>query len=223
MRKLNIKIVVLLLVFILSSIVDAINRKKSNNSQTDSIIVTLSSKDYNIKLLENGYSKITMDDFGYDIIPGKPQLPAKTFLVGLPPGAKVSHIKVIKDNKVPIPGEYKITTVPDILPMDGKISVKRNSFTSIKNKVDVKSIDNSDVYKYLGMGKIRTYSYAKIRFYPFTYENNKLIFHKSIALKTFYTKENEKPPGLYHDQELPACSACNQWAGRFHQADRNAR
>ena len=196
MRKLNIKIVVLLLVFILSStvLVDAINKKDGNNSQTDSIRVTLSSKNYSIKLLENGYSKITMDDFGYDIIPGKPQLPAKTFLVGLPPGAKVSHIKVIKDNKIPIPGEYKITTVPDILPMDGKISVKRNSFTNLKNKVDVKSIDNSDVYKYLGMGKIRTYSYAKIRFYPFTYENNKLIFHKSITLKIFYTKENKKPP-----------------------------
>jgi hypothetical protein len=196
MRKLNIKIVVLLLVFILSStvLVGAINRKESNNSQIDSVIVTLSSKDYRIELLENKYSKIIMDDFGYDITPGKPQLPAKTFLVGLPPGAKVSHIKVIKDNKTPVPGEYKIVTVPDIFSMDGKTSVKRNSFTSLKNKIDVKSSSSNDVYKYLGMGKIRTYSYAKIRFYPFTYENNKLVFHKSITLKIFYTKENEKPP-----------------------------
>ena len=38
--------------------------------------------------------RIEMDGFGYLTVPGKPMLPAKNFLIALPPGARVRSIEV---------------------------------------------------------------------------------------------------------------------------------
>ena len=188
MRKSKAKIILLITLAVLSSTIFSSVYSK-DGKQDNSIVITLKSNSYSVKTLENGFSEILMDDFGYDMTPGKPKLPAKTFFIGLPPDAKVSQISIVKDDKISIPGKYKIVKVPGFVSFDGKTVVKElDSITSLKT--NVKSSDKN-VFRYLGMGKIRGYSYARIRFYPFTYKNNRLTLHTKVTIKIYYTKQNK--------------------------------
>ncbi|HEC72125.1 MAG TPA: hypothetical protein ENI36_00810 [Thermoplasmatales archaeon] len=189
MRKSKTKIILLITLTLLSSSIFSNVYSKDSRQDNNSIVITLKSNSYSVKTLENGFSEILMDDFGYDITPGKPKLPAKTFFIGLPPDAKVSQISIVEDDKISIPGEYKIVKVPGFVSFDGKTVVKElDSITSLKT--NVKSSDKN-VFRYLGMGKIRGYSYARIRFYPFTYKNNRLTLHTRVTIKIYYTKQNK--------------------------------
>jgi len=181
--------IILLITLILLSSTIFSNVYSKNNERDNSIVITLKSNNYSIKPLDDGFSEILMDDFGYDVVPGDPKLPAKTFFIGLPPDAKVSKISIVEDDKISIPSEYKIVKVPDVVSFDGKTIIKKlDSITSLKNKV---KSSNENVFRYLGMGKIRGYSYARIRFYPFTYKNNRLTLHRRVTLKIYYIKQNK--------------------------------
>ncbi len=60
---------------------------------------------------------IEMDGFGYLMVPGKPMLPAKNFLIALPPGARAQSVEVKGIGSEQLPGAYQVIPTPLIRPL----------------------------------------------------------------------------------------------------------
>src|SRR5512139_3852383 len=62
-------------------------------STTGTLAVTLTASDYTLRS-ENGQTHIAMQqDFGSFSAPGGPELPGRTFMIALPPGAQVTTVR----------------------------------------------------------------------------------------------------------------------------------
>lgn len=152
-----------------------------SGDEIKSMEVMLKAGDYKI-YSEDNYAQIIMKGYGYVLSPGYPQLPSKTFLFALPPGGKVISIDVISISSENISGEYKIKPSP---PFSNGVKYVGDDDTDIYKS---KSPYPSKPYEYLGMGQLRKYRFAMIRFYPFSYipAEEKLVFHSSIKFKINY-------------------------------------
>ena len=69
---------------------------------SETFVVTLNAGGYIIKT-EGACSEVEMDGFGSILNPGKPKLPYRTFLVGLPPGGEVVSVELIDMETQDIP------------------------------------------------------------------------------------------------------------------------
>ncbi|MHC1625152.1 MAG: C25 family cysteine peptidase [Methermicoccaceae archaeon] len=168
--------VVYLLVIIMFLLPANTVQNRASTEKTGFIEVKLEAGNYTIKQTE-AYSKITMDGFNHILTPGCPMLPSKTYLVGLPPGAEVTSVDLVKSLHQIIPGNHRVMLAPPL--MDEKGNQKTRVF---------KDPYPSSTYDYLGTGQIRKYRFARIRFFPITYfsATGKLILHESITLKIGY-------------------------------------
>jgi hypothetical protein len=142
--------------------------------------VTLEAAPYNIIDYADGKTEIDMEGFGSILISGYPKLPSKTFLVGVPPGAEVVSVKLVNVDCEVIPGCYDVISVP----------LASNNIDDVTFKIEEEvyfSSDShpSDVYEFLGMGQLRKYSFARVRFCPMAYSpsTGELILYKEITLK----------------------------------------
>ena len=174
-----------------------INNKISRNSLNESIVITLTAEEYEIDNLASGYSEINMMDFGSTLIPGEPMLPSKTFLVGLPPGGKVVSVDLLSENCEEITGSYNIKPAPPIFGDE-------NTETNWNVNIDIYSSTESyptKVYEYIGMGQMRKYYIAMIRFSPFSYypADGKLVLHNSITMRINYKIVEEVSDELLAD------------------------
>ncbi|UCB52834.1 MAG: hypothetical protein JSV10_01720, partial [Candidatus Zixiibacteriota bacterium] len=120
--------------------------------------------------------RIEMEGFGYLTVPGKPMLPAKNFLIALPPGARVESIEVESFGATELPGTYRIAAAPQIMPL-----VDARQFPELVEKTRKEwRLNNGFVYssdnaypekrgELTASGTLRKYSYASVSFYPFSY------------------------------------------------------
>jgi hypothetical protein len=76
-------------------------------AQTETLTLTIPAGEYQISKTEDGYGAIEMEGFGALGVSGQPQLPARTFLIALPPSARVQGVHIAGDGPVPIPGTYR--------------------------------------------------------------------------------------------------------------------
>ncbi len=129
------------------------------------------------RIVEKGEGQvIEMEGFGQLMAPGKPMLPAKNFLIALPPGARVQSVEVTGIVAGPLPGTYRIMPSPPILPIAGapgysELVEELQREWQNKNQA-VYSTDQAypEVRGELeGHGTLRKYSYASVSFYPFSY------------------------------------------------------
>lgn len=148
--------------------------------EVESLFVTLEAAPYNIIDYADGKTEIDMDGFGSILISRYPKLPSKTFLVGVPPGAEVVSVKLVNVDCEVIPGRYDIISVPSA----------SNNVDDVRFKIDEEIYFSSDSYpsdicEFLGMGQLRKYSFARVRFCPMVYSpsNGELILYKEITLK----------------------------------------
>ena len=65
----------------------------SSNGFAENLYITIPAKEYQLKTIK-GYTAVMMTDFGATTTPGEPKLPAKTFMIALPPGAEVNNVTV---------------------------------------------------------------------------------------------------------------------------------
>ena len=80
----------------------------SGIAHPDHLDITLKANDYQILQGKDGFDYIRMEDFGSLLIPGKPRLPARTFSIALPPGARLTSVSFHPDPPVPIPSRYQM-------------------------------------------------------------------------------------------------------------------
>jgi len=165
-----------------------------STANSESLRITVQAGDYRI-VSEKQAQKIEMEGFAYLNAPGKPLLPAKNFLIALPPGARVRAIEVRGTNPTQLLGTYQIIPSPPILPIaDPPINSR-----IMKELQDEWRRNNQAVYssdqaypkvrgKLINSGGLRKYSYASVSFYPFSYHplSGKLIHYDGAEIKIEY-------------------------------------
>jgi len=129
--------------------------------------------------------RFEMEGFSYLNTPGKPMLPAKNFLIALPPGARVQSVEVEGVGATQLPGTYRIAPVPPVKPLADPLQfpeLVQRAGREWQSNYDL--VYNSDqAYpetrgRLSGSGALRKYSYASVSFHPFSYhpESGKLIY-----------------------------------------------
>lgn len=157
---------------------------------SNAVTVDVYSGGYQIIDTDEG-QRIEMEGFGYLTFPGKPMLPAKNFLIALPPGAKVQSVEVEGIGATQLPGTYRVAEAPPILPL-----VDARQFPELVEKMQKEwRLNNSFVYssdqaypekrgKLAASGTLRKYSYASVSFYPFSYhpQSGRLIHYEAARI-----------------------------------------
>jgi hypothetical protein len=166
----------------------------AGSGEADNLTVIVKSNHYRILEGTRG-QRIEMEGFGYLMVPGKPLLPAKNFLVGLPPGARVQSVEVRGINPVQLSGTYQISPSPQILPVaDPFVNSKILKELQDEWKRNNQSVYSSDqAYpenrgKLMSSGSLRKYSYASVSFYPFSYSplSGRLIHYDGAEIEIEY-------------------------------------
>jgi len=158
----------------------------------ENLTITINASAYEISDLNNGRQIIKMDGYGYMLAPGKPMLPARSFMIALPPGAEVVSITSENNSSVEIDGNYKIAPAPP-----NSILYVSDSLTARFHKEWQRNYDitysTDEAYpeksaKYVGQGCLRKYSYARVAYYPFRFkpESGKLTFNSSVKVTIEY-------------------------------------
>ncbi|UCB52836.1 MAG: hypothetical protein JSV10_01730 [Candidatus Zixiibacteriota bacterium] len=138
---------------------------------------------------------IEMEGFGYLMDPGKPMLPAKSFLIALPPGARVLSAEVKGIVSEQLPGTYRIGPTPLIRPMtdlgQGREFIERLERGWEDNNQATYSSDQAyprERGELEGSGTLRKYSYASVSFYPFRYhpQSGRLIHYPAAQISVEY-------------------------------------
>lgn len=155
--------------------------------------ITLRANEYIIDTTEDKYQEIRMTEFGLLSIPGKPELPSRSFSVALPPEAKVISIDLANKMEIPIDGKFNVK--PALSPVPGissKEYEKRAKEEYERNYKEIYFTDNpypEELVKLEGSGSMRKWRYVSIRFTPFRYKPNSqtLTFIKSATVKITYS------------------------------------
>ena len=151
---------------------------------------------------------IEMDGFGYLIVPGKPMLPSKNFLIALPPGAWVQSVEVKGAGATQLPGTHRIVPCPPIMPLADPHQypelVEKMQLEWQRNNQAVYSTDQAypkERGKLTGSGTLRKYSYASVSFYPFSYhpQSGRLIYYDAAQITIKYTLPS---PGSLEAQKV---------------------
>ncbi|MCP4632149.1 MAG: hypothetical protein GY855_04425, partial [candidate division Zixibacteria bacterium] len=163
--------------------------------QAKSLTLPVNANDYRIIDI-NDEQKIEMEGFNQLMVPGKPMLPCKNYMLALPPGALVQSVEVIGNNPTPLSGSYSINPTPPTIPA-GNLNLfseelRRMQEQYTENKESVYSSD--EAYpptrgKLKCRGTLRKYSYASVSFYPFSYlpQSGKLLFYETANIIINYS------------------------------------
>ncbi|KPL00616.1 MAG: hypothetical protein AMJ91_03955 [candidate division Zixibacteria bacterium SM23_73_3] len=138
---------------------------------------------------------IEMEGFGYLMDPGKPMLPSRSFLIALPPGARVQSVEVKGTGSERLPGTYRIMATPLTRPMtdlgQGEEFIDRLQRQWEENNQATYSSDQAyprERGELRGSGTLRKYSYASVSFYPFSYHprSGRLIYYPAAQISVGY-------------------------------------
>ncbi len=179
----------ILLLFVLQALI-GINVE--SNIRAESLTQTLKASRYQIIDTQKGQQKIKMEDFGNLLIPGEPMLPAKTFMIAIPPGVQVSSVGINGAESVSLPGTYRIEPAPAVLPSDDRVEIIRDS--RLRWQQNYEAIYSSDaaypgfVGRLQGKGGLREYNFVRVAYSPFSYrpQSGKLFFTPSITVSIDY-------------------------------------
>ena len=155
--------------------------------------VTLNAGDFRIEDTEEGLQTIQMVNFGSLLVPGKPMLPVKVFMIALPPGAEVISVDISRNSGIELPGTYKIEPAPPIAPCHKNSPVPMGSHNDWQeNYESTYSSDASypeQVGKYLGTGQLRKYKFARVAFFPFIYhpKSGRLFYYRNCEVTIYYS------------------------------------
>ncbi|MBN2357016.1 T9SS type A sorting domain-containing protein [candidate division KSB1 bacterium] len=177
----------------------------------DHLTITLSAESYRIQPAGDGYQSIEMANFGALNIPGEPQLPAKTFLIAIPPGAVVRQVQLSPQAPSEVPGLYRI------IPAHAVIEGESMADTDIPMRIEAAQSEwqtnydrvyNQDdfhpakVATYEGSGRWRNYDFIRVRYCPFQYRpaSGRLYAYPSCTVSIDYDRPSQDK--VYSDHTL---------------------
>lgn len=158
-------------------------------SHADIMNFTLEAGSYEIVDQPDSSVRIVMEDFTHIAIPGYPRLPARTFLIVVPPDAVVRSVQVRGENETELLARYEIQPAPTIgtLTMSNRLDDQDRAEWE-RNYREVYSRD--DLYPamagyYDGEGAFREYRYVRVVFYPFSVapQSGRLVFRPTLNVE----------------------------------------
>jgi len=160
------------------------------------IELTINVGDYEIVKSDNGY-EIFLEDFGRNLIPGKPNLPSKIFSVAIPPGAIFKDISYTYKESVIFENSYEIQPVdlPRLIGIENPEIYKKDLKEYNENFESVYGKDEfypDSLVEFVRTSGFRKYNLVDIRVNPFSYNpiSGKLIFYPKITASVGYTFED---------------------------------
>jgi hypothetical protein len=81
------------------------------NIEDGTVSITIPVGSYEIISTVNG-DEIYIENFGRNLIPGRPNLPSKIFSIAIPPGAEIFEVNYETYNSYVLPGKFDIIPVP---------------------------------------------------------------------------------------------------------------
>ena len=173
-----------------------------NSIKADELTINLETDFYKIQKTTDGFHEIKMDDFGNLLLPGKPMLPAKSYLIALPPGAEINSVHVEATSKVKIQGSYKIMPAQLMLPMDHQENLVKEAKAIYQENVN-SSYLSDEFYPGKcgwseGKGAWGKYEFVRITFAPFSFQANSgtLIFSPQAVAVIDYSVPSNSLQGL---------------------------
>ena len=194
-----------------------------SSTQAENLTITVNAGEYHITPGDKG-QKIEMEGFGYLMVPGKPMLPAKNFLIALAPGARVQSVEVKGTDTTQLPGTYQIMPTPPIMPLADPHQfselVEKMKREWQRNKQAVYSSDQAypkERGKLAGSGTLRKYSYASVSFYPFSYHprSGRLIYYDAAQVIINYSLPSSGSSEAQRVEELKWDSLADDKASRL--------
>lgn len=136
--------------------------------------------------------KIEIDGFSYLMIPGKPLLPSKNFVIFMPPNSEIKSFKVDIINEEEIDGRYKIASSPFPVMLYKNIYIANE-----ENYSD--EFCPQEMVRIKSYGTFREYPYISISVCPFKYyqKTGKLFYYKELKL-TLEFSSNIKFENAYY-------------------------
>jgi len=185
------------------------------------LTVEVTSTHYEIIDLPEGLQRIQMTDFGNLSVPGKPLLPAKVYMIALPPGAEVIDVNITGMNATELPGKHRITPAALMLPSDHRKDLVEQSIREWQENFDI--IYSSDqayppqVGEYLGNGGLRKYSFIRIAFFPFSYQpkSGRLIFYSSAEVSINYHQPLSESPKTHKMKQALSDTKADELASKL--------
>jgi hypothetical protein len=163
------------------------------NISDGTVSVTIPVGSYKITDTSDGH-EIFADNFGRNLIPGKPNLPSKIFSIAIPPGAEVKDINYeILDSYV-LPGKYDIipASLPRVICDENPEIYQQELKKYQENYIETYESNNpypQSVVEFVRKAGYRKYNLADVRVNPFTYNpsTGQLIYHSEISIDISYT------------------------------------
>jgi hypothetical protein len=197
MRKKMIGILVctLMIASIITSATGNLN-EESVEYQDGEIISTIYVNNYEIQSTEEG-DYLATEDFGRNLIPGKPDLPSKIFAIAIPPGAQYTDISYELGEEIILPGSYDIIPcalptvigVEDSVVHEEEVQTFNNNYEEIYNSDEPYPASNVEFVRTAGF---RKYNLVDVRVTPYTYKpvSGQLVYYPEITVSVSYAYPN---------------------------------
>jgi len=172
------------------------------SSNAANLAVTFDAGQYRITDVGNGQQLIEMDDFNFMLTPGKPMLPARAFMVALPPCATVNSVSTIGHGTTLLEGTYHIKPANVLVPTDYDPEMAVRAQREWQTNYDATYSsdqpypDNAGLFA--GTGGLRKYTYATIYYCPFSYQpqSGRLEFTPSVTVTIDYNAGSTDDPKM---------------------------
>jgi hypothetical protein len=170
------------------------------------LTIALRAGDYTLHEESDGQTRIHMaEDFGSFGVPGEPELPARTFLIALPPATQVTGVHFETPEVVTLPDQYRLAPVGPAMAAPGDADRAMAHWEASHGR----AYATDDVYpsqtgQYLGQGQWRRYTYARVAFHPFSYRplSGALSFHPTLEVTIEYRPAEADSPARREFERL---------------------
>ncbi len=178
-----------------SAFVGIINKDSSTSLKEETLVFTVSLPDINNFNIfnEGGSQRLELEGFGYIMVPGKPMLPAKTYLFALPPGVKATSVVFKEGGSTQLHGDYDIIPVePIIILNDSNFNEQERLISEWEDNYQMTYLSDQvypdEAGRISGFGTLRKYSYVSVSICPFKYypKSKQLYYYDSIEVLVYY-------------------------------------
>jgi len=166
----------------------------ASSSAAEQLIFNVQTPEYQI-IADDDFDHIEMEGYGDLLIPGKPSLPVKRYLIALPPGMRVLSVDIKGIAACPVAGRFHIEPAPPIMPVSGTDhfhELRQQMQQQWQSSYDATYLSN-EVYPgdrgaLAGAGTLRKYAYASVAFYPFDYhpQSGELVLFSGARITVEY-------------------------------------
>lgn len=183
---------------VMSGAVAAAEEPTKSPPASGSVEVTIQTGEYQVSATPQGH-KITAEDLGTLLIPGKPLLPSKIFAIAVPPGAEVTGVSFDPGEGTLLPGVYDVAPAP--LPrVIGEENPDLYAADQQRYQRNHESVYGSDepypgsVGERVRNAGYRAYDLVDVRITPFSYrpQSGRLVHYPEVTVRVDYRLPDER-------------------------------